>query len=135
MNKAILLGRVGQDPETTPVGDSSVTKFSLATSRRYTTNAGEKKEDTQWHNVEAWGAKGEAIATWVKKGQQILIQGEIIYDQYEVEGQKRTSTKIRLNEFEFVSSPKQDEAGKPKATPAPQAVVANGGAEADDLPF
>lgn len=102
LNLAIIEGRLGRDPETTQVGQSSVTKLAVATSERWNDkNTGEKRERTTWHNIEAWGKTGEIIQQFFKKGDGIGIQGSIQVDEYEKNGEKRFANKIKANSFWF----------------------------------
>lgn len=101
-NKLILIGNVGQKPETRTVGSTTVTKFSLATTERWKDKDGNKKESTDWHNVEAWGKQGEILAQYVDKGTKIMVEGSVKYDTYDKDGEKRTITKIRLSSFGFL---------------------------------
>ena len=106
VNKAIILGRLGRDPEIrhTPNGNS-VCNFSIATSETWKDkNTGEKRERTEWHNCVSFGKQGEIIAQYVKKGDQLYIEGKIQTDEYEKEGQKHYSTKINVNSFSFIGS-------------------------------
>ena len=93
INKVILVGNLGKDPELSylPSGQS-VAKFSLATSRRYKGKDGEFKEETEWHNIVAWGKTGEICAQYLKKGGQAFVEGRIQSRTWEgKDGQKRTS--------------------------------------------
>ena len=83
MNKIILHGNVGKDPDTRKVNDKTVTKFSLATNKSYTNNSGEKITETQWHNIILWGKVAETASKYVKKGTSLIIEGEISYRSYE----------------------------------------------------
>jgi single-strand DNA-binding protein len=101
VNKAILLGRLGKDPEVkTFEGGNSVTNFSLATSKRYKDKNGEKQEKTEWHNIAAWGALGEICAKYLTKGSQVYLEGEINTRKWEdKEGVTRYSTEIVMSEM------------------------------------
>jgi len=101
VNKAIILGRLGQNPEIsyTPSG-LAVCKFSLATSRKMK----DGQEVTQWHRCTAFDKAGELISKYVNKGNMLYIEGEITYSQYEKDGTTRYSTDIIVREFNFISS-------------------------------
>jgi len=101
VNKAIILGRLGRDPEMTytPSG-LAVCKFSLATSKKRK----DGQEVTQWHRCTAFDKAGELISRYVSKGHMLYIEGEINYSQYEKEGVTRYSTDIIVREFNFVGS-------------------------------
>ena len=102
LNQHQLIGRIGQDPETNQVNDSSVTKFSLATTESWKDSVGNKKERTEWHNIEAWGKVGEVIKKYSKKGDLIYVSGSVHHDSYEKEGVKMRSTKVKLKDFKFI---------------------------------
>jgi single-strand DNA-binding protein len=96
VNKVILVGNLGRDPELSylPSGQS-VAKFSLATSRSYKDKSGEMKEETEWHNVVAWGKLAEIVSQYLSKGRQAYVEGRIQSRTWEGrDGQKRTSVDI-----------------------------------------
>jgi len=101
VNKAIILGHLGRDPEMTytPSG-LAVCKFSLATSKKRK----DGQDVTQWHRCTAFDKAGELISRYVSKGNMLYIEGEITYSQYEKDGVTRYSTDIIVREFNFVSS-------------------------------
>lgn len=88
LNKVQLIGRTGKDPEVRHL-DSGVTvaSFSLATSENYTNKQGEKVEQTEWHNIVAWGKLAEIIEKWVTKGQLLYIEGKLKTRKWEKDGQ------------------------------------------------
>jgi single-strand DNA-binding protein len=98
LNKAVLIGRLGKDPEIrhTPGGDSVVT-FGLATSEKWTDKAGEKQERTSWHRVEVWGKQAKFCGEVFVKGSLVYVEGKIQYDEWEKDGVKKNSTKIRAD--------------------------------------
>ena len=110
LNLAIIEGRIGKDIEIKQVGQSVVAKISVATSEKWTDkNTGQKQERTTWHNVEAWGKQAEIISQYFKKGDGIGLQGSIQTDEYEKNGEKRYSTKIKLTSFWFPVSSSQSQ--------------------------
>lgn len=78
LNKVLLIGRLGQDPEMryTPSG-KPLTKFRMASDRNWTTAEGEKKSETEWFNIVAWGKLAEICNQYLKKGQQVYIEGRL----------------------------------------------------------
>ena len=100
VNKVILLGRLGKDPELTYIpSGQSVAKFTMATNRSYKDKSGEWKEETDWHNIVAWGKLGEICAQYLAKGRQAYVEGQIRTRSWEDrEGKKRTTTEIIANE-------------------------------------
>lgn len=104
MNKVMLIGNVGRDPETkiTTTGTKKVS-FSLATSQKYKDVAGEYKEKTQWHNIVCWGKLGDLVEKMVFKGSSLFIEGEITYRKWEDQnGQQKTITEINGNNFQIL---------------------------------
>jgi single-strand DNA-binding protein len=99
-NKVQLIGRLGNDPEVRNFDSGkTMATFSLATNETYTNNKGEKVEDTQWHNIVAWGKKVSVIENYLKKGSEIAMEGKLINRQYEKEGETKYVTEISLNEL------------------------------------
>lgn len=104
-NRVQLIGRLGSDPESKQVnGDRMLTKFSLATNESYRNSAGEKVEETQWHNVIAWGKIAEIAGKYLKKGSEVAIEGKLIHRSYEVNGDKKYITEINMNEMLMVGA-------------------------------
>ena len=101
VNKVILLGRLGQDPEMTytPSG-MAVCKFSLATSKKRK----DGNDVTSWHRCTAFGKTGEILGQYMSKGKELYIEGELQYGQYEKDGITRYTTDIIIREFNFVGS-------------------------------
>ncbi|HEX7707424.1 MAG TPA: single-stranded DNA-binding protein [Thermoanaerobaculia bacterium] len=113
INKVILVGRLGKDPEmrSTP-GGSSVAKFTLATDERYTDKSGEKQERTEWHDIEAWDRLGEICGQYLRKGKLVYIEGSIRTDTWDDKesGQKRSKKKIVARDMKMLEK-KGDEGG------------------------
>ena len=100
-NSVQLIGNLGRDVEvfTFDSGNKKAT-FSLATTEYYTNKEGEKSQDTQWHNVVAWGKTADLMSALLEKGNQVLIKGKIVNRSYEdKEGVKRSISEIVANEF------------------------------------
>lgn len=100
-NKVQLIGNLGQDPEIVNLdGGTKLGKFSIATSDNYKNAKGEKVEDTQWHNVVAWGKTAEIVENFLTKGKQVAVEGKLTHRSYETkEGEKRYITEVRCNEL------------------------------------
>ena len=109
MNTITLIGRAGKDPEVKQFDNGSKTSLSVATSRKYTDKQGNKQEQTEWHNVVAWGKTGEVIAKYVHKGDQVALQGMVTYRQYEKDGVTHYITEIVADRVELLSGRKQEE--------------------------
>ena len=104
MNKIIVIGNLGKDPEMryTPNGQS-VTSFTIASNRRYTTAAGEQREETEWFNVSAWGRQAELCNQYLTKGRQVYVEGTLRSGSYEGrDGQMRFVNEIRLTNVQFL---------------------------------
>jgi single-strand DNA-binding protein len=99
-NKVQLIGNVGQTPEIISIQKGKkLAKLTLATNEHYKDSKGDKKTETQWHNLIAWGKTAEIIENYVKKGEEIAIEGKIIYENFEgTDGIKKYVTKIRISE-------------------------------------
>ena len=99
-NKAIIVGNITQDPEKKVTDNgTTITNFSVATNRKY---KGEKQ--TEYHNVVSFGNTAEAIAQYMSKGSQILVEGRLQTRSWEKDGQKHYRTEIVANRVEFGSS-------------------------------
>lgn len=104
-NKVQLIGRLGQDPEIVNLeSGKKLAKFSLATNDNYTNAKGEKVENTEWHNIVAWGKTAEIIEKYVNKGQEIAIEGKLTNRSWEdKEGNKRYITEVVCSEMLMLS--------------------------------
>ena len=131
MNKALLYGNVGKDPEVKKLESGTVAKFSLATNKKWTNKQGEKITETAWHNIVLWGKLAELAEKYVKKGESLIIEGEISYRTYEnKEGQTIYTTEIIGKELHFVGSKKEE----PKETPKTGKVNISSMSDINDLP-
>jgi single-strand DNA-binding protein len=101
LNKVMIIGRLGRDPEMryTPSG-RPVTTFSVATSRNWNTSDGEKRTETEWFNVVAWSSLAEICNQYLVKGQQVYIEGRLQSRNWEDEsGKRHSSVEIVANEM------------------------------------
>ena len=106
VNRVILLGNVGQDPEMRylPSGEA-VAKFSIATSETWKDKSGGKQERTDWHRVEFIGRTAEIVGEFVKKGRQVYVEGSVRYDKWtDKEGVEKTLTKIKGDKLTLMGS-------------------------------
>ncbi len=103
-NSVNLIGYVGQNPEIKTLDNGmKLAKFRLATNETYVTREGEKKEQTQWHTIVAWGKTAEIVERFVNKGRLLGVEGKLAYRNFEsAEGQKHYFTEIRANEILFL---------------------------------
>ncbi len=107
INKVIIVGRLGADPEMKTVGpNSTVTRLSLATSENWTDKNGQKQERTEWHRVVAWGKLAEICGKYLAKGRQVYIEGRLQTRSWDdaTSGQKKYSTEIIATSVEFLGS-------------------------------
>ncbi|MFA7399744.1 MAG: single-stranded DNA-binding protein [Sideroxydans sp.] len=153
VNKAILIGRLGKDPETRYMTNGeAVTNVSLATSENYKDKSGEKQERTEWHNLVFYRRLAEIAGEYLKKGSMIYVEGRIQTRKWQdKEGKDRYTTEIVVNEmtmlgsksagggsFEVVenqSSPSAPARSAPAAKPAAPAAKGNFDNFDDDIPF
>ncbi len=100
-NKVQLIGHLGNDPEIVNLeSGSKLAKFSIATNETYKNAQGEKVEDTQWHNIVAWGKTAEIVESYLTKGKEVAIEGKLTNRSYETKtGEKRYITEIKCNEL------------------------------------
>jgi len=106
VNKVILVGRLGRDPETRYTGSGqAVANFSVATDESYKDRNGERQKRTEWHRITAWGKLAEICQQYLKKGTMVYIEGRIQSREWQdKEGQKRTSYDIVANTMKMLSS-------------------------------
>src|SRR5215813_6770708 len=104
VNKVILVGRLGRDPETRYTGNGqAVAHFSLATDESYKDRAGERQKRTEWHKIVVWGKQAEIAQQYLRKGSLLFLEGRIQTRQWDDrEGQKRTTTEIVANSFRML---------------------------------
>lgn len=113
VNKVILVGNVGKDPETRTAGNSQVSNLTLATSENYTSKTGEKVSNTEWHNIVAWGKLSEICEKYIKKGQQIYLEGSIKTRSWDdKDGVKRYTTEIIASSIQMLGGKKDSEEEK-----------------------
>lgn len=152
VNKVILVGNVGKDVETRHLdGGNQVSNFSLATSETYIPKGGEKQTITEWHNIVAWNKLSEICEKYVKKGQQIYIEGSISTRSWDdKDGNKRYTTEIKATSIQLLgkkenqtddqqgsyqSSNYQNHSNPSGLPPSEMAFSGNQSPEEDDLPF
>ena len=111
INKVILIGNVGKDPEVRYVSDENqVAKLSLATSESYKNKSGEKVTDTEWHTIIVWRGLAKVVEKWVKKGDQVCIEGKITYKKWQdKEGNDRYSTEIVASNMTMLGGKKESQ--------------------------
>jgi len=134
VNKVILIGNLGADPEMRYTADgTAVCKFSLATSRKYTGKDGQKVEKTEWHRIVAWRKLAEICGQYLTKGKQVMIEGRIEYGSYEKDGVKHYTTDIIAENMQMLGGPGPDRGAARE--PEPPFTPPEGGVPEDDIPF
>jgi single-strand DNA-binding protein len=134
INKVILLGNVGADPEVRALdGGKKVARIRVATTERYTDQQGNKQEQTEWHSVTLWGSLADVADKYVHKGSQVYIEGKIRTREYEHNGEKRYATEIMANDMKLLGRPKDANDAPQAVAPAPQAPATP--PYSDSLPF
>jgi len=147
VNKVILLGNLGRDPEvrSTPSGQP-VASFTLATNRRWRDKMGNRQEETEWHNIVVWGKQAEIAGQYLKKGKQIYLEGRLQTRSWDdrQSGEKKYKTEIVCDNFQMLGQrgdvdsgggapaaggPTYDEGGGPSGGGF------GGEPEDDDIPF
>jgi len=122
-NKVILMGNLTRDPElrTTPSGQH-VCKFGIATSRVFTSKEGEKREDTTFIDIEAWGKTAEVIGKYFSKGRPIHIEGRLKFESWEDKnsGVKRNRLSVYAESFQFVGNKNDNPTDGPDFSNSPQ---------------
>ena len=100
LNKVMLIGNVGNDPEIRATSSGSrVAKISLATNRSWSDRSGQKQEKTEWHRLTFFGRLVDIVEQWVKKGDRLYVEGRIEYSQTEGEGGTKYWTDVVINEM------------------------------------
>jgi|TARA_B110001454_G_scaffold109095_1_gene102521 single-strand DNA-binding protein len=134
LNKVILIGNLGQDPEArfTPQG-TAVTNLSVATNEAWKDQSGELQERTEWHKIVLYGRMAETASEYMKKGQMVYVEGRLHTREWEDQNQvKRRTTEIRCDNFTMLGK-RSDSSGssqeKSTETQKPDS------SEDDDLPF
>ena len=137
LNKVMLIGNVGNDPEIRATsGGTRVAKISLATNRSWPDRSGQQQEKTEWHRLTFFGRLVDVVEQWVKKGDRLYVEGRIEYSQTEGDGGPKYWTDIVVNEMVMLGSGQgggsRQSGGYSAASSAPQAPTSE---PDDDLPF
>ncbi len=136
VNKVILIGNLGKDPEVRSFENNKVANFSLATGEvRRNKTTGEKTTYTEWHNIAVWGAQADIVEKYLKKGSQIYLEGKLRTRSWDGnDGTKRYTTEVVVDNFTMLGK-------APSETPSildqdvPSPAKTNESALDDDLPF
>jgi|SRR5258707_1452940 single-strand DNA-binding protein len=112
LNKIMLIGNLGRDPEMNYTQNgTALTKFSLAVSRSYKTSSGEKREETEWFNIVVWDKLAETCNQYLHKGNKVYIEGRLTQRKYtDKEGNQRTAVDVIASDMEMLT-PKSTQSG------------------------
>lgn len=142
VNRALILGNCGKDPEVRVVGENKVASFSVATTEKYKdSKTGEWKENTEWHNIVCWRNTAELAEKYIKKGTQLFIEGKLRTRSWDKDGEKRYVTEIVADSIQLLGKKEGSDSPAPaqqqrkplyqQTTPMPAA----GEPDDSDLPF
>ena len=133
VNKVILIGHLGKDPLVRYLdSERVVATFTLATSETFTNKKGERKVETEWHNIEMWDSLAKIAEKYLKKGMLVYVEGKIKSEQWrDKDGTERTGKKIRVVSMNMLGSKPPAEEEHPTNIPPPSDSSVMG----DDLPF
>jgi len=135
VNKVILIGNLGRDPELrhTPSG-TPVANFTLATTDRWTDPSGERKEKTEWHRVVVWAKQAEIVGEYLHKGKQVYIEGSLQTREWtDREGNRRFTTEVRAQRVQMLGRASDERREVPAGAPA--VAEPDPGFAEDDIPF
>lgn len=138
VNKVILIGNLGRDPEVRYTQNgTAVANFTLATNEVWNDKSGERQERTEWHRIVVWGKQAEIAREHLSKGKQVYIEGSIQTRQWDDrEGNKRTTTEIKAQRLMMMGRAEAGESRMNAAAPPPDAGVDEPGPPPDDdIPF
>lgn len=136
INKAIIVGRLGANPEVRQVtGGQTVATFNVATSETWNDNQGQKQERTEWHRIVVWGRLAEICGQHLSKGRQVYIEGRLTTRQWEDKsGQKRYTTEIVGQTVQFLGSP-GERSDRPQQSQEPEFSSEPNFEASEDIPF
>ena len=136
VNKVILLGNLGRDPEVRfTQGGTPVANFTMATTDRWSDPSGEKKEKTEWHRIVVWGKQAEIAGEYLRKGRPVFIEGSLQTREWtDREGNKRYTTEVRAQRLQLLGRP-DDRGAAAGGPPADEALEPSGRIADDDIPF
>ncbi len=113
LNKVMLLGNLGADPELRVTGGGqAILKLRIATTETYLDRNNARQERTEWHSVTMWGKRGEALSKFLSKGERIFVEGSLRTSSYEKDGEKRYRTEIVANNIILAGRGKGGDAGE-----------------------
>jgi single-strand DNA-binding protein len=143
VNKVILVGNLGSDPEIrSTTSGQRVANFRMATSRNWTGQDGQRQEKTEWHSIVAWGKLADIVEKYLTKGKQIYVEGRLETRSWQdKEGQTKYKTEIVCETMQMLGRAGADRNGEPAMDSPPrggapdESFAPAGGGSDDDLPF
>ena len=133
INRITLIGNVGRDPEVRTTANSKVVSFSLATSESHKNQSGEKITETEWHSLKCWGKLADVAEKYIKKGQQLYVEGKIHYGSYDnKDGIKVYTTDIVVSSLQMLG---KKEAGQAESRQSESQCYNSTIPDESDLPF
>jgi len=139
VNKVILIGNLGKDPEVRfTAGGKAVARFSVATSEVWNDAEGSRQERTEWHNIVVWGKQAESCGQYLQKGRQVYIEGSIRNRSYDdKDGNKKYITEVNAQRVQFLGGGAGGGGGRGAAPREPQGgdVPPAPAGEEEDIPF
>ena len=142
VNKVLLMGNLTRDVELRPAGESQVANFGLAVNRRFRTSSGEDREETTFVDCEMWGARGQALARYLGKGDPVFLEGRLKLDTWQdnQSGQNRSKLRVVVENFEFIGGGRGGGGGGGGDQASPQVQTrssqpAHQPMSEDDIPF
>lgn len=131
LNRVMLIGNLGADPEKKDVNGTHLCKFTMATSETYKDKNGEKQTTTQWHRITVWGNQALSCAEYLKKGSTCFVEGQLQYGSYEKDGVKHYTTEVKATTVRFLSRGTTETTATNTTTTYPTNLNLDG----TDLPF
>ena len=135
VNKVIIIGNLGRDPELKQTGGGSICRLNIATARTWKNKQDQKQEETEWHRVTVFGKQAENCAKYLAKGRACYVEGRLKTSSYEKDGVKKYTTEIIANTVQFLGG-KEDRGNGSDRRPAPYQPDDFGPPPGDDsIPF
>jgi single-strand DNA-binding protein len=138
VNKVILVGNLGRDPEVRHTSSGTpVANFTMATTERWNDASGERKEQTEWHRIVVWAKQAEIVGEYLRKGRQVYVEGSLQTREWtDREGNKRYTTEVRAQRVQMLGRRDDHQpVAAPGTSPAADGAEPQAGYEEDDIPF
>lgn len=137
LNKVMIIGNLGRDPEVRQAGENKVANFTVAITERFTDHSGQRQERTEWVNVVVWRKLAEIAQQYLRKGSQVYVEGRLQTRSWDDQnGQKKYMTEVVADNFQMLGRRgDQEEISYPAGHPKHDGFGTMPQAPADDLPF